>query len=209
MNTTAQRLGGYSAVLVGILSILYAILYLIVSRNAPEIGINGSWIVLAVSGIFSSAAFVALYGQTREMSPGFALWAVLLGVFASMATLAHGGYESGLIRAAAQGDPALQTQVGLLQQAPSQIDPSGLFAFLVTGIATFVFSYLIEQNRKFPQALGYLGMLNGVVLVILYFATANQIQTLILVSGGLTSVILGPIWWIWLGLVLVRQASNS
>jgi hypothetical protein len=42
--------------------------------------------------------------------------------------------------------------------------------------------------------------------VALYFATVAGAQTLILISGGLTSVIVGPIWWIWLGLQLLRDS---
>jgi hypothetical protein len=205
MDSTFHKFGGTCAIIVGIFSIVYAISYLLVSRAAPELGLTASWIVLAASGLFSSAAYVAIYEQVKGSNSGLALWGVLLGVGASLATLAHGGYEALLIKATVAADPATQTQLTAIQGAPSQADPGGLMTFFMAGVVTFVFSVLITRSSSLPRTLGTLGMVNAVVLVILYLATVFQVQTLILVSGGLTSVILGPIWWIWLGRRLMSQ----
>ena len=204
MKRSFQQFGGLSAILVGILSIIYAVFYLLISRQNPDLGINGSWIVLALSGIFSSAAYVALYQLTNQTAPGVTLWALALGVAASLATLLHGAYESTLIKTIAEASPDQQAALAVLQQLPSQVDPAGLMAFFVTGVVSLLFSYLIINQAVLSRALGTLGIVNGLVLVILYLASANQIQTLILVSGGLTSVILGPIWWICLGVKLTQ-----
>jgi len=193
MNKLAHQIDGICAIIVGILSILYAVFYLLVTRSAPALGLEVSWIVLAASGLFTSAAFVGLFEELKTTHHGFALWSVLLGVAASLATLVHGGYEA---LATAGGAPA--------SQLPSQVDPAGLMAFFVTGLAVFGFSYLVVHSQVFPRGLGTLGMVNAVVLVILFIASAGKVQTLILISGGLTSVILGPIWWIWLGSRLLK-----
>ena len=60
-NQSFARFGGLSAIIVGALSILYAIFFLVISPRNEAVGAPGSWIILAVSGVFSSAAFVALY----------------------------------------------------------------------------------------------------------------------------------------------------
>ena len=192
MTNSFPRFGGASAILVGLLSIAYALFYLVISRQAPFIGILGSWIILAASGIFSSAAYVALYSRLKPAGEGFALWALLLGVMASMATLAHGVYE------------ALLMLAGTTQEVPSQVDPAGLASFFIVGIVAFVFGRLIVRSGLLPTRLGYLGMFNALLLVVLFFASAASVQTLILISGGLTSIIVGPIWWIWLGWQLLR-----
>jgi hypothetical protein len=88
------------------------------------------------------------------------------------------------------------------RMVPSQVDPAGLASFFLVGIAAFVFGWLIVRGGALPRALGYVGMLNAALLVILFFASASNAQTLILISGGLTSVIVGPVWWVWLGLNL-------
>jgi len=199
MKRSFQQFGGYSAILVGILSLVYAVFYLVVSRQNPSLGVNASWIVLALSGIFSSAAYVALYQLTQDAAPGAALWALALGAAASLATLLHGAYESTLIKTIAEAGPAQQAALAVLQQAPSQVDPAGIMAFFITGVVSLIFNYLIVNQGVLPKALGTLGIVNGFV------ASANHLQILILISGGLTSVILGPIWWIWLGIKLSQS----
>jgi hypothetical protein len=87
MNDSFNKFGGTSAIIVGVLSILYAIFYLIVKPQAPFVGELVSWLILAASGIFSLAAYVALYQRTRGASEGYALYGLLFGIVQSMATL--------------------------------------------------------------------------------------------------------------------------
>ncbi len=190
------RFGEYSAVIVGILSILYAIFYLVITRSSVEIGTAGSWLILSFSGLFTSAAYVALYLRLRPEGEGLALWALLLGVAASFATVQHGAYEF-LVQPL--------TKAGTVPTLPSQVDPAGLATFLAVGLVSLLNSLLILRGDVLPKALGTLGILNAVLLVILFFATAAGPQGLVLISGGLTSVIVGPIWWIWLGISLLMR----
>lgn len=207
MNDSFGRFGGISAILVGVLSILYAIFFLVIARQAQYVGALGSWIILAASGIFSSAAYVALYQRLRGTAEGFALWALLLGVAASFATMVHGVYEALLLTRLRAGDPG-EAAIRAAQQVPSQVDPAGLAAFFVVGIVALIFGWLIVRGVALPRNLGYVGIFNALLLIILFFASAGEIQSLILISGGLTSVIVGPIWWIWLGLQLMRTSRR-
>jgi hypothetical protein len=185
-----NKIGGYSAIIVGVLSILYAIFYLIISRQSEALGITGSWLILEASGIFSSAAYVGLYGRVRSTNEGLALWALLLGVMASFATLVHGGYEAHVVGQAS---------------SLSQVDPNGLATFGVVGLVSLLFSWLVVRGGGLAKNFGYLGIFNALLLIVLYFATVAGSMPIILLSGGLTSVIIGPIWWIWLGLQLIRE----
>jgi hypothetical protein len=204
MDNSFRRFGGISAILVGLLSLAYALFYLVIARQSEALGIVGSWVILAVSGLFSSAAYVALYERLRPASEGFALWALLLGVAASFATLAHGAYETLLLLAEPAAGSVQAGAIAAAQQLPSQVDPAGLASFFVVGVVAFIFSWLIVRSALLPRTLGYLGLFNALLLVVLYFASAANAQTLILISGGLTSVLAGPIWWIWLGRQLLR-----
>jgi hypothetical protein len=196
MNGSFGRFGGNSAIIVGILSLLYAVFYLVIARQAAYIGSLGSWLILAASGVFSSAAFVALYQRVHSADEGYSLWALLLGVMASFATLVHGVYEAQLL-----------TSTGSSPQMASEVDPAGVATFFITGLVAWVFGRLILRSGALPRRLGQLGMINAVLLVVLFFATFTGSQTLILLSGGLTSVIVGPIWWIWLGSELRKEES--
>ena len=211
MNDSFHRFGAISAILVGLLSIAYALFYLVIARQVEFVGALASWLILAVSGIFSSAAYMALYQRLRPAGEGLALWALLLGVVASFATLAHGAYEALLMLAESSATGAQAAAIDTIRQVPSQVDPAGLASFFIVGIVAFVFGWLIVQSGLLPRMLGYLGMFNAVLLTVLYFASAVNAQTLILLSGGLTSVVVGPIWWIWLGqqLLQAQPGMNS
>jgi hypothetical protein len=207
MSRSFERFGGLSAMLVGALSILYAVFFLVISRQSETIGGLGSWIILAVSGIFSSAAFVALYQRLRPASEGFALWGLALGLFSSFATLMHGAYQALSIVTLASAEQGQRAAIELVRMTPSQLDPAGLGTFGVIGLASLVTGLIIIVGGRLPRTLGYLALVNGVLLITLFFASAAGAQTLILLSGGLTSVIVGPIFWVWLGRELRREST--
>lgn len=209
MNRSFTRFGGLSAIIVGALSIVYAVFFLVLTRQNEYLGTLGSWIILAVSGIFSSAAFVAIYERLRPTSEGFALWGLALGLFSSFATLMHGTYQALMVAGLPAAEQSQRAAIELVRMVPSQIDPAGLGTFAIVGLATFVTGMIIIVGGRLPRNLGYLAIANALLLITLFFATAIDAQTLILLTGGLTSVILGPIWWIWLGRELRRDITPA
>ena len=207
MNQSYARFGGLSAMIVGALSILYAIFFLVITPRAESVGALGSWIILAVSGIFSSAAFVALYLRLRPASEGFALWGLVLGLFSSFATLTHGAWQALVLTTLNSADSSQRAAIELMRMVPSPVDPAGVATFGVIGLASLVTGMIILVSGRLPRPLGTLAVANAVLLVTLYFATAAGAQALILLSGGLTSVIVGPIFWLWLGRELRRESA--
>lgn len=209
MNHSFSRFGGISAVIVGALSLLYAVFFLVITRQSEAVGSLGSWIILAISGIFSSAAFVALYERVRPTSEGFALWGLALGLFSSFATLMHGTYQTLMLAALPAAEQSQRAAIELVRMVPSQIDPAGLGTFGIVGLASLVMGMIIVIGGRLPRKLGYLAIGNAILLIALFFATAVGAQTLILLTGGLTSVIVGPIWWLWLGRELRREITPA
>jgi len=209
MNRSFERFGGLSAMLVGALSILYAVFFLVIARQNESLGTTGSWVILAVSGIFSSAAFVALYQRLRPTAEGFALWGLALGLFSSFATLMHGAYQALSLMTLASAGAEQRAAIELVRMTPSQLDPAGLGTFGVIGLASLVTGLIIIVGGRLPRMLGYLAVGNAVLLITLFFASAANAQTLVLLSGGLTSVIVGPIFWLWLGRELRRETAPA
>ena len=207
MNQSYARFGGLSAMIVGALSILYAIFFLVITPRAEAVGALGSWIILAVSGIFSSAAFVALYLRLRPSSEGFALWGLVLGLFSSFATLAHGAWQALVLTTLNSAGQSQRAAIELVRMTPSPVDPACVATFGVMALPSLVTGLIIIAGGRLPRTLGYLAVVNAVLLVTLYFATAAGAQTLIFISGGLTSVIVGPVFWVWLGRELRREAA--
>jgi hypothetical protein len=197
MDSSFNRYASVAALITGILSILYAVFFLGVTRASAYAGTLGSWIILGATAFFAAAAYVGLYQRLNERTAGFSLYAMLFGVMAAFAMLQHGAFEA--IELFRRG--AVDSALG----APSQVDAAGLASFGVVGVVAFLWGWLIVKTNALPRNLGYAGMFNAFLLVVLFFATVVGSQPLILLSGGLTSVIVGPIWWIWLGRALASQ----
>lgn len=196
MNDSFSRFGSVAAIMVGALSILYAIFFLLVARISDYAGLLGSWIILGGTAFFALAVYVALYQRLKPHAEGYALYTLLLTAVAAFAMLQHGAFEA--IEIFRRG--AVATATG----APSQVDPAGLASFGIVGVGALLWAWLIVRTNALPRALGYVGMFNALLLLVLFFATIVGSQPVILLSGGLTSVIVGPIWWIWLGRNLIK-----
>jgi hypothetical protein len=198
LNAPYNRFGGVCAILLGIGSLLYAVFFLVLGRQAGDFGKTGSWIILAVNGLLATATYVALYERTGDSEPGFPLWGLLLGFAQGVAMMANGVYQAVFGRQAT-GDP-------LARGVPSWADPKGLGTFLLFGIASFIFARVFLATGLLPRWVGYLGVFNGVLLVILFFGNVFDSVPVILVAGGLTAVIVTPLWWIMIGRALMSRS---
>ncbi|MBI2845596.1 MAG: hypothetical protein HYX86_03510 [Chloroflexi bacterium] len=142
-----EKLAGISAILTGIAGLFYSLAFVIISRSDLDLGGLLIALSLLLVGLFATPVLVALYHRLREMEPGFALWALLLGIVGAFGAVIHGGFD--LANAI---NPPTVTEV-----LPSEIDPRGLLTFGITGIALFIFSWLMRRSRSFPNNLAYLG----------------------------------------------------
>jgi hypothetical protein len=212
MKTPAfERFGGLSAFVAGLGGLAYSISFVVISKSAPDVAGILTPLFLLLGGLLTTAVLAALYGRLRETEAMFALWALLLGVGAALGTAAHGGYDL----ANSINPPAITAdfQNGLLE-LPSQVDPRGLFTFGIAGLALLTLSWLITRGGQFPKALGYLGYLSAVLLIIIYvgrLVILDPTNPFLLGSAALEGFLVNPIWYIWLGLVLWRgqQVHNN
>ena len=82
-----ERFGGSMGILAGIAGFLYAVAFIIL-RNALL-----SSLFLMLTGLFSTAALVALYYRLRQTDIAFGLWALLMGLAGAIGSAIHGGYD--------------------------------------------------------------------------------------------------------------------
>lgn len=199
MNTTSfTKFAALSAISTGISGLLYSLAFIIISRSDPDLGGLLSAFFLMLGGLLATPVLVALYNRLREMEPGFALWALLLGIVGTFGSVIHGGFDL----ANAINPPAVS------EGLPSEINPRGLLTFGITGIALFVFSWLMRRSRSFPNSLAYLGYLLAIALVVIYLGrliVLTATNPIILVPALLAGFVLNPLWYIWLGLVFWRK----
>lgn len=204
------RFAGFAAVVAGIGGLLYSLDFTSVAINlrspAPELGA-----FLLIGGLLTAVVFVALYERLRATDSGFATLALALGVLASAQSALHGGYDL-----ANAFHPEFLGARAAAANLPSQVDPRGLATFGLAGLAILLFSRLIARaarsgpDTRLPLWLGYLGYLLGALLVIIYLGRLIVFQpTPLLAPAAVTGLIVNPVWYIWLGLALMRDQLAS
>jgi hypothetical protein len=93
---------------------------------------------------------------------------------------------------------------------PSAIDPRGMLTFGVAGLGMWVIAWLIVRGGQLPRGLGYLGYLLAALLIVIYLArliVLDASSPLVLAPAALTGFIVNPLWYLWLGAVLVRKSA--
>ena len=91
---------------------------------------------------------------------------------------------------------------------PNPIDPRGLATFGLAAVGHFTISWLLLRHKVLSSGLGVLGIVSAILMLILYLgrliildATSLAIGVPALLEGFLVS----PIWYIWLGILLLRK----
>jgi hypothetical protein len=184
-----RRTASWCAYAIAGLSLLYAAVYLGLVRPDPT---NASASALAnafigISGILATFVVIAV---SDRVDGAAGRWLRLVGVGWALLSAAHGAFS------------AIADTQGLATGDLSPTDPRGFATFGLAGLWSIVLGLAIRSGTSFPRALGMVALVSGANLLVLFFATATGAGTLVLVSGGLASVILGPVQWIWLGRTL-------
>jgi hypothetical protein len=185
------RRAAICAYLVAALSIAYAIVYLgYASRNVDDRSANALAYALIAAGAL--AASVATVGMSELAGGSTARWLAPFGVGYALLSATHGVYA------------AIQAGQGLAAGDLSATDPRGLATFGLAGIWMLALGLTARGAAAFPRNLTLIAIAGGIDLIVLFFATVAGSTTLILLTGGLASVVLGPAFWIWSGRLLSR-----
>jgi hypothetical protein len=187
-----RRRGGIAAYGVALFSILYAIVYLGFVRTDPT---NASASALANALIAAGAVSGAVATGAVGAYIGGALgnWLIAFGVVYSLLSATHGAFA------------AISDAQGYADLDVSPTDPRGFATFALAGIWLIIVGRELagraDLRRLYPQ----LAITAGIDLVLLYVATVIGNAPLILVFGGLASVVLGPIFWAMTGRLLTTE----
>jgi hypothetical protein len=93
-------------------------------------------------------------------------------------------------------------------ELPNPVDPRGLLTFAAAGIGLLVLVWLVRSAGQLRNWVGTLGLAVGVLLILIYLGRLIILSpTNPLVAGlaGLTGFILSPIFYVSLGLRLLRS----
>ena len=226
MDKSSARLGGTCSILVGLSYLAIGVtFFLLPPEQQPgsplppnqifESVAAGSTLLVTyywafVTGsVFAIAAVPIISDLVRGANPGWVRWT---------STLALVGYAVLAIEYLVLQDQVPKFAAGYLRldesarSALAVIGPLNLTndawaGFGTVGLWLAVVNGLAWRGGQWPKALAAIGLTVGIgnSLVIAGFMLDNSL--LILITAGLGGVILGPIWFIWMGIRL-RQASG-
>jgi hypothetical protein len=188
-----ERLAGLCGVLTGVVGFLYAVAFVVL--RSPSF----SAVCLLLAGLLGTVTLVVVYGRLRETDASFAMLGLLLGVAGAMGAAIHAGYDLSNV---------LNPPASVNQDLPSQIDPRGMLTFGVAGLGLWVVAWLMLRGAQFPRALGYVGYVTAVLLIVIYLArliVLDATSPIVLVPALLAGFVANPIWYVWLGLTLWRN----
>jgi hypothetical protein len=194
-SASFERFAGVCAILAGACGFLYAVAFVVLQ----SVLLSGLFLMLG--GLLTSVALLAVYERLRETDASFALLALVLGIAGSLGSAVHGGYD---LANAINPPPSLP-------DLPNPVDPRGLLTFGVAGIALFVVAWLIGRGGQFPRGLGYLAYISAALLLALYLGRLivfDPTNLLILVPALLNGFLVNPLFYLLLGLSLLRGRSS-
>jgi hypothetical protein len=197
MSPTFQRFAGISAVLVGVGGLVYGLLFGAIVYGAGR-GLILTWLTLGLVGAaLATPVAVALYLRLRDTDRAFALLALLFGFVAALGQLENSSL-------------ALAISVGDLVGESS--DPAGHFRFGLLGLSLSIVGYLILRGGAFPKGLGYVALAGGVLLVLTYVGRVTGVidpaTKFTVIPPVLYGVVIHPVFYVWLGRLLRREAET-
>ncbi|HEY4688674.1 MAG TPA: DUF4386 family protein [Anaerolineae bacterium] len=218
------RFGGVAGILLGISAWVAVALYYALVPAAQQLPVtdanaylaslaqnstgtllfNGLYALIA---LWSLIATVAVYYRLRSVGEAWAFFAVLIGAFnaaativASLQQLAHLKYLATLYQTAPE-----TAAIALGEPAP--LNPFNLMTAGLTSIWFLVTALLILRSEM-PKLLGYLGLVAFADLAVGFVASLASIPLVPVIAAGIAGAVGGPIFWLWLGVLLRRDASR-
>lgn len=211
------RAGGLAGILLAITSLATVAVYYTlvpVTQRLPIADVTAYLSSLAqnsfgaqlFAGLYALIAFwaligiVAVYYRVRAAGESWAFLATLVGVVASIGTIAANLYQLANLRFLAALDPKTG---GALLAAPSPVNPVGVMSFALTGL-WFLIVALLMLRTDLPRLLGLLGLVAFADLAFGFVVTLAGSASLALAAGLIAGVVGGPLFWVWLGTLLLR-----
>jgi len=184
-----RRRAGLQAYLIVLFSLAYAVVYLGLVRTNPS---NATAASLASALLCAGAlsASIATVGVASYIGGIAGVWLGAFGVAYSLLSAAHGAFAA---IAAAQGYADLDL---------SPTDPRGFATFGLAGLWMLVVGLELWGRADLRSVYKRVAVVGGVDLILLFVATLIGSEPAILVTGGLASVVLGPVFWAMTGRLL-------
>lgn len=219
-------LGAFGVALAYLASALSAALMPTELQGRPEVTPHEFWLALArdpyahlayhwawvAAGLFGLAAVPAISAFVWPANRGAVLWAGS-GAWLGFAVNARShlmeiAFDRKIIPAYADADPTFQQAVHVVAGLALDV-PDGFLTYGVVGVWVGVVSVLGLRSGLLPRGLCLLGFANagayGAGLLGYLFLS----HALLVLSIGVGGLLIAPLWYAWLGAILLRKAQRA
>ena len=188
------RFGGLAAILLALTSWAAVLAYAtLVDPEDPRLGLQVFQFLYALVAFWALFAIVAVYYRVRPVGEAWAFFATLVGVAASVGTMAGAMHEIANLR---QSPPV---------SGVTPTDPLAVMSFGLTGLWFLIANLLLRRTRA-PRVFVFLGIVTAAVLLAGFVAALSGNAGQVYLAGVFAGAIGGPVYWLWLGRQLRRDA---
>lgn len=193
-----DRIAGACALAAGAGAIAFTAIFAAIVVGVP-IWVVGVWWVLLIAGeLLCLPVLVALHRRLATTTAGLSLVALAVGAMGLMGGIAHGGQQLEYVVKPPPG--------AIRGGSPVELDPRGLFRYLMFGLALLLFAWLLSRRRGTPPVppwLTQLTYLSGALLVVIYMGRLTQVidpaDRITLAPPILFGLIVNPAWYFVVG----------
>jgi hypothetical protein len=190
------RFGGLAGILLAITSwVAVAEYYTIAKGGTDVVGLEGFQFLYALIGFWALVGIVAVRERVRSAGESWSFFATLVGAIAAVGTIGSGVYEAAALRATGQ------------VAAIDPVSPLGLMTFGLTGV-WFLITALLMWRTDLPKLLTVLGFVAVADLFVGFIASLAAISQLATLAGVVAGAVGGPLFWLWLGILLRRPTTT-
>jgi hypothetical protein len=214
---TLQKIGGFAALYLATAYLIVMALFLVVLNyqsitdpvqkvallvDKPIVFFSTNLLSYVFFGVFLIGLSLALYDRLKSGAPAIMQMATVIGIIWAGSLISGGMVQNAGINPIVTlftKDPA---QAAVSWQAIETVS-NGLGngnGEILGGLWTLLVSISALRGGKFPKALNFLGLFVGVVGVV---SLAPGLTDILVGVFGLSQVI----WYVWLGIVLLRSTS--
>ena len=223
-NNSKSKLGGICAIIVAVLYILIGITFLLIpadqkaAYNPDELAryyasYNQSpgfttllWVEFALIALIAFPVVAGVYKMVRTVNETWAQWMSALACLGLAAVAIEYFRYMAIIPWRAEAFVAGGTAIReTLAGSNTSLDHHGWLRFGALGAWIIGVSIIALSGKKFPLILGILGIVVGILSSLVLLGNVLEIVTLVSITAVAGGIVLGPVWYVWIGVRLLRE----
>ena len=197
------RFGGLAGILLALTSWAAVVAYYgAASAGQDLVQLESVQLLYALVGFWAMFAVVAVHWIARRQGEAWSLFTALVGLVAAVLTMISSLYPIAFTR------NVLRQPIDVAQPLPTSVtatDPLNIVTFGLTGL-WFLLANLLLWRAPVSRRLAALGFAAAIDLVAAFLAVLSAQGSLAASAALIAGAVVGPIYWLWLGITLRRIA---